>query len=149
MDDVVKGFTAGFIATLVVTAMMTIKARMGLAPGLDVISLLAELVAAPGQPLYGWLAHFAVGMVVWGELFALASDLVPGPYIAKGISFGVAGWLLMMFLFFPLAGHSVFGSDLGGMVAVVSFGLHMIFGLALGVTYHGLQSVDCRAENSN
>ena len=108
MDDVVKGFTAGFIATLVVTAMMTIKARMGLAPGLDVISLLAELVAAPGQPLYGWLAHFAVGMVVWGGLFALASDLVPGPYVAKGISFGVAGWLLMMFLFFPLAVELLF-----------------------------------------
>ncbi|NNJ76012.1 MAG: hypothetical protein HKP56_12720 [Anderseniella sp.] len=149
MDYVVKGFTAGFIATLVVTAMMTIKTQLGLAPGLDFINLLAKVVEAPGQPLYGWLAHFAVGMVVWGGLFALASDLVTGPYIAKGISFGVAGWLLMMFLFFPLAGHSVFGSDLGGMVAVVSFGLHMILGLALGAAYHGLQGMDCRAENSN
>ncbi len=149
MNDAVKGMIAGFVATLAVTVMMTIKTWMGLAPGLDVISLLAKVVETPGRPLYGWLAHFAVGMVVWGSLFALASDLVPGPYIAKGISFGVAGWLVMMFLFFPLAGHSVLGSDLGGMVAVVSFGFHMIFGLVLGAAYHGLQGIDCRAENSN
>ena len=86
---------------------------------------------------------------MWGGLFALASDLVPGPYIAKGMSFGIAGWLLMMFAFFPLAGHPVFGSDLGAMVPTVSFGLHMVFGLVLGAAYQALQGSQPTIEKFN
>ena len=138
MDDVLKGFVAGFAGTIVLSIMMIVKAQMGVAPGFDVIAILAQVVEAPGQPFYGWLAHFAVGIFLWGGLFALASDVIPGPYAIKGIAFGIAGWLLMMLVFLPIAGHPVFGTDLGTMVPVMSLVLHVIFGLVLGLVYRSM-----------
>ena len=70
MDDVMKGFPADFIATLVVTAMMTIKTHMEFAPEVDVIGILARVGEVPGQPWYGWLAYFAVGILLWGASLA-------------------------------------------------------------------------------
>ena len=69
MSAVVKGFTAGFIATLVVTAMMTIKTHMGLAPGLDVIGILARVGELPGHPLYGLARSFCGRHVDVGRPF--------------------------------------------------------------------------------
>ena len=139
MPDVVKGFTAGFIATLSVTSVMMIKTQLGLASGLEVIGLLAKVADAPGQLLYGWLAHFAVGALVWGGVFGLASDRFPVSCIINGIGLGAIVWFIMMLVFFPVAGHSVFGIKLGPMVPVVSLGIHLVFGLVLGAVYQALQ----------
>jgi hypothetical protein len=56
-------------------------------------------------------------------------------YWLKGLVFGVFAWLLMMVLFMPLAKAGWFGTKLGTTAAVVTLGMHLIYGLVLGVTY--------------
>lgn len=138
MDDVLKGFVAGFVATAILSILMVIKTQAGIATGFSVIDVLSAVVERPGEPAFGWVAHFAVGVLLWGGLFAIASDLVPGTYLIKGVIFGVAAWLLMMLVFFPYAGHQLFGTDLGGIVPVATLVLHVVFGVVLGLTYQAL-----------
>ena len=138
MDDVLKGFVAGFVATAIVSVLMIVKTQAGIATEFSVIDVLSAVVETPGQAEYGWAAHFAVGVFLWGGLFALASDVFPGSYLIKGLIFGVASWLLMMLGFLPYAGHQPFGADLGGMVPVATLVLHVVFGAVLGLTYQAL-----------
>lgn len=138
MDDVVKGFAAGLAATGILSIMMLAKAMAGIAPEFNIIGILAHVAEAPGLPVYGWLAHFAVGTFLWGGLFALASDYIGGPFFVKGMVFGIASWLLMMIAFFPIAGHALFGLDIGVIVPIMTLVLHVIFGLVLGYIYRAL-----------
>ena len=53
----------------------------------------------------------------------------------KGILFGVGAWLVMMIVMMPMAGAGLFGLNLSMMTPVATLVLHVVFGLALGVTY--------------
>jgi hypothetical protein len=58
---------AGFVATLVLSAVMILKAQMGLWPELNLIRLLVNLGSI--QTVAAWMDHFIIGVVVWGLLF--------------------------------------------------------------------------------
>jgi len=57
------GVGAGFAATIVLSAMMVLKAMAGIMPEVNVIALLSTMLGEPGMPLIGWIAHFAIGTV--------------------------------------------------------------------------------------
>jgi len=134
MQKIPAGLVAGFIGTVILSAMMLVKAMMGLMPQLDVIAMLSAMMAVPIA--FGWLAHFMIGTLAWGGAFALFYDQIPGGSAPiKGIVFGVAAWLAMMLFVLPMAGAGLFGLALGMMAPVMTLMLHIIFGLVLGATF--------------
>jgi len=136
-----KGLVAGFIATVVLSALMLMKQRMGLVPQLDPIEMLTKMAGA-STPALGWVPHFLIGTVVWGSLFPIFDAIVPGgSHWLKGTLFGIGAWLLMMILVMPMAGAGLFGMALGIMVPIATLVLHLIFGAVLGGTY-GLEHPD-------
>ena len=139
-----NGVIAGFVATIGLSAIMLMKSAMGLMPQLNVIQMLTEMgtnyVGLPASPAVGWIMHFFIGSVMWGLIFAGTAPMWPGSsYLAKGASFSVAAWLLMMIIAMPMAGAGFFGMALGIMAPIATLVLHLIYGLILGAVYGGLQ----------
>lgn len=134
MGQVGKGIVAGFIATVVLSIIMVIKAFMHMLPALNTIELIHGMTGGP--LIMGWVGHFVIGAVVWGILFALMYGALPGANaIAKGLAFSVLAWLAMMIIFMPVAGAGFFGLAIGLPVVIVTLVLHLIWGAVLGLSY--------------
>jgi len=129
-----KGMTAGFAATVVLSIVMVAKNAGGMLPALNVPALLSSILDAPGVPVVGWIAHFIIGSVIWGLLFAAFSRHIRGPYWLKGVKFATGAWLMMMLFIMPVAGAGHFGMALGISVPVATLILHWIYGLVLTYT---------------
>jgi len=134
MSNSTKGMLAGLIATLVLSALMWAKSSMGVAPELNLITLLTNLGSI--GTVAAWMDHFIVGVVVWGLLYA-AFDAVADtwPHWFKGLVFGTFTWLLMMILFMPLAKAGFFGAKMGWHAPAVTLIYHLVYGVVLGVSY--------------
>jgi len=136
MNKLVKGIISGLVATVVLSAMMMIKAKMGVMPELNVISMLAGMMG--GGALIGWLIHFMVG-IGYGIGFSQIHSLLPGKsLIVKGIVIGIIGWLVMMIALMPMMGAGMFAMKMGMMAPVMTLILHIIFGAVLGLVYSRL-----------
>lgn len=130
-----NGFLAGFAATIVLSIFMMMKDMMGMMPEMNVIAMLTKMSGA-STPAMGWLMHFMIGTVVWGGLFALLQDRIPGSNtVIRGILFGIGAWVLMMVMVMPMAGAGLFGMNFGMAAPVMTLMLHMIFGATLGAVY--------------
>lgn len=130
-----KGITAGFMATVVLSIVMVVKSAGGMLPALNVPALLSSILDAPGVPAVGWIAHFIIGSVIWGLLFAAFSRYIRGPSWLKGVKFATGAWLMMMLFIMPVAGTGYFGMALGIGIPVATLVLHWIYGVVLGLTY--------------
>ena len=108
-----RGIVAGFVATVVLSAMMLMKHSMGLMPELDPIALITAMAGA-SSPTVGWIGHFVIGSIFWGIGFAIVSPYLPGPYFLRGMIFAAGAWLMMMIVMMPMAGAGLFGTGLGG-----------------------------------
>jgi len=139
MSRLLKGITAGFAATVVLSALMVMKQMMGIMPELDVAQMLTSMLALPSVA-FGWLMHFVIGSVAWGVLFAIVAPRLPGGIIFRGIVFGIAAWLMMMVAVMPMAGAGLFGMQLGIMAPMMTLVLHIVFGAVLGWVYGALTS---------
>jgi hypothetical protein len=134
MSNSLRGMIAGFVATLVLGALLLLKSSFGLWPQLNIISLLSALGGISAAA--AWMDHFIVGTVVWGLLFSLFDSVGSGlGHWLKGIIFGVFAWLMMMVLFMPAAGAGLFGNKIGIVAPIVMLGMHLIYGAVLGATY--------------
>ena len=130
-----KGMTAGFVATVVLSALLLMKEMMGLMPQLNMIGMLTGMVGA-SSPAVGWIVHFVIGTVLWGCLFAWLDPKLPGhSHWFKGVIFGIGAWLLMMIVVMPMGGAGLFGARLGLMAPVMTLMLHIIYGAVLGGVY--------------
>ncbi|GAK33422.1 hypothetical protein JCM17846_23490 [Iodidimonas nitroreducens] len=140
----INGIIAAFIATVVLSAIMLMKGAMGIMPELNVIKMLsgmsANMLQMPANPMIGWVMHFVIGSIIWGALFVAGLKLWPGSSsMMKGISFSIAAWLLMMILPMPMAGAGVFGLNMGIMAPIMTFVLHVIYGLVMGAIFTKLE----------
>ena len=129
-----SGIAAGFVATVVLSAMMLIKHYMGLMPELDPIAMITAMAGA-SSPAVGWIGHFVIGSIFWGIGFAVVCPYLPGPFWLRGTIFAVAAWLVMMIALMPMAGAGLFGLGLGMTIPVATLVLHVVFGLVLGGVY--------------
>ena len=66
MSNIWKGLLAGLAATLVLSALMVIKAMMGVMPDLNLPKMIAGMVGSPNTPMLGWAIHFLIGIVGYG-----------------------------------------------------------------------------------
>lgn len=137
MTEVGKGMIAGFVATVVLSALMLMKSAMGLMPELDIAQMLGGMLG--GGPGVGWIAHFLIGTVIWGILFAYLDPQLPGgSHWLRGVVFGMGAWILMMIAVMPMAGAGLFGMKLGIMAPIMTAMLHAIYGAVLGGTFGAL-----------
>ena len=122
---------AGLAATVVLSMIMLMKGMMGLMPELNVIGMLAGMMKSSAT--IAWVAHFMIGTIIWGVLFAVVHEKLPGnSSLIKGIVFGIGAWLLMMIAVMPMAGAGMFGMKLGMMAPIMTMMLHAVFGAVLG-----------------
>lgn len=134
MRNISAGLLAGFVATVVLSAMMIAKGMMGMLPELNVAAMIANMMGVSVG--VGWIVHFMIGTIAWGAGFAALNAMLPGSsVVVKGIVFGTAAWLGMMILVMPMAGIGLFGMELGIMAPIMTLVLHIIFGAVLGVVY--------------
>lgn len=139
MNTLLKGVVAGLVATVVLSMIMYVKGLMGVMPELNVIVMLADMMKSSAT--MAWVGHFMIGAVVWGALFALSVEKLPGSSnLMKGVVFGVGAWLLMMIAVMPMAGAGAFGMKLGMMAPLMTLMLHIIFGAVLGGVFGKLQA---------
>src|SRR5215204_1976975 len=134
MSDALKGVIAGFIATLVLSALMILNSAIGLMPQIDFVRLLTTLGTLTTAS--SWMDQFIVGVVVWGLLFAaIDATTTRSAFWMKGMIFGVFAWLMMMVTFMPLAGAGFFGARIGITAVLGLLFLHLVYGVVLGVIY--------------
>ena len=139
MNNIPAGIIAGLVATAALSALMMLKAQMGVLPGLDVIALLAAIMGTGSAT--GWVLHFLIG-AGYGVLFSRISrsDTFRGA-IAKGILLGLVGWVAMMVLLTPVMGKGLFGLAMPSetmLVPLATFMLHVIFGAVLGASHRAI-----------
>ncbi len=139
MNKPIKGMLVGLVATIVLSLLMLMKGQMGLMPDVDITSMLAE--AMGGSVALGWGAHFMLGVLVYGVVYAFVFSKLPlGGYVSRGVVLGFLGWLMMMLLMMPMMGTGAFGLGMpsGMMVPVATLMLYLIFGAVLGFVYDKL-----------
>ncbi len=137
MTNIGRGIGAGLAATAVLSMIMVAKGMMGLMPQLDVIGMLSSMMNT--APAVGWIMHFMIGMIVWGLGFVAFYRFLPGSSdVSKGISFGVAAWVMMMLVVMPMAGAGLFGLKMGPVAPIMTLMLHVIYGAVLGFAYSKL-----------
>ncbi|MBC7733928.1 MAG: hypothetical protein H7306_18875 [Bacteriovorax sp.] len=136
MSNIWKGLLAGLAATLVLSALMVMKATMGVMPELNLPKMIAGMMGSPDTPMLGWAVHFLIGIVGYGFAIALMNQRLPGASpTVHGVFIGVVGWLLMMIVVMPMAGAGLFGMNMGPMAPMMTLLLHLIFGAVLGWVY--------------
>jgi len=81
------------------------------------------------------------GMALIGLLFGRIFQRLPGRGgAAKGLSFGVIGWLLLNLAFFPLIDLGPFAIRVGAGIgpALLSLGMLLTYSIVLGIVYVAL-----------
>lgn len=131
--NIKAGVLSGLAATIVLSILMMAKAKMGVMPELNAIKMLAGMMSAPMA--MGWVAHFMIGTIVWGTLFAVLVDKLPGGVMSSAILFSIGAWLMMMIGPMPMAGAGLFGLNIGMMAPIATLMLHIIWGIVLGFSY--------------
>lgn len=145
MQKLGKGMLAGLAATVVLSALMVMKAMMGIMPALDLPRMIAGMMGAPNAPLLGWIVHFMIGVVGYGIAIVIFGNSATGAgNVMRGIAIGVVGWLIMMLMLMPMVGAGFFGLNMGVMAPMMTLILHIIFGAVLGWVYGRLIGNDHR-----
>jgi hypothetical protein len=128
-DRIGNGIVAGFIATLVVSALH------------EPITVLTAAVGGRA-PVTGLLFHFFVGTLLWGSAFGFVHDYLFGPSWLRGVVFAGSAALVVMFVIAPLTGSGFLCLKLGFFAPVVVAAFHLAYGAILGAIYGKLIDTD-------
>jgi hypothetical protein len=129
-----RGFGAGLIATMVLSIFMIVMPAIGLLPELNLVTVLSHALGAQSS-LAGWIAHYVVGVLLWGALFAWLDGKMFFPHWINGLLFASVVWLGVMLVIMPIAGEGVFGLRIGIVTPTITLFLHWIYGAVLGCVY--------------
>jgi len=145
--NLASSLLAGFGATTMHVALMTLKHRAGILPGFepyaDLQRLLSGLFGRPLEPALAWLLSYVNGALILGFVFGRLYARLPGASaLAKGVLFGLAAWLAMGFGFFPLAGRGIFARSLGlgALPAALMLAMLMSYAIVMSLLYAWLKA---------
>jgi hypothetical protein len=126
---------------------MYLKSRYGLLPAFQpyesLQAALSRMIGSQIHPVVPWILSFLNGSTILSFAFDHFWPRLPGRSgFAKGLTFGVAGWLAMGLVFFPLIDMGLFATGLGLGVQPALFSLAMIlaYSLVLGAVYGALNA---------
>jgi hypothetical protein len=105
---------------------------------IDLVAILSHALGSRSLAL-GWIAHFFVGVLLWGPLFVWADRRTSFPPWVNGLAFGSVIWLGVMLIIMPLAGAGAFGLSLGVATPTLTLFLHWVYGAVLGNAYAALR----------
>jgi hypothetical protein len=141
-----KSVVAGSAGTIVHFLFMYFKAQLGLLPAFQPYHnfqlALSNLIGTNVPAIVPWALSFLNGMTILGFLFARTNRLLPGRTgAAKGLVFGLIGWLFMGLIFFPLIGLGPFAIGVGSGVgpALMSLAMLLTYSVVLGMVYVALE----------
>ena len=106
------------------------------------------MIGGQVHPIVPWVLSFLNGSTILSFAFDRLYPHLPGQSgMAKGLAFGIVGWLAMGLVFFPLIGLGPFAAGVGLGIQPALFSLAMIlaYSLVLGAVYGAL---DARASPS-
>ncbi|MBW2406505.1 MAG: DUF2938 family protein [Deltaproteobacteria bacterium] len=152
MDFLVTGFVAGVIGTLAMDLLNNIVARTGVFLKIDVamIGRMAagwthgrfryrhpdEMVQVPNEMIYGYLAHFAIGVGL-AVPFVLSWDLWVGRPASPvcAVLYGVATTAASFFFVYPSMGLGAFGRRSPDRIKafITPIANHFFYGVGLAV----------------
>ena len=142
-----KPIAAGLCGTAAHSLLMFLKYRTGLLPSFQPYEslqiALSHLAGSEVHPIVPWALSFLNGATIVGLIFGRIYPLLPGKSGAtKGLIFGLLGWAMMGFLFFPLLGLGLFASQIALGIAPALFSLAMLlaYSVVLGMAYAALNS---------
>jgi hypothetical protein len=136
VQDLSKGLLAALVATIVLSVLIIMKDMMGIMPALHPPKMIAGLMGVPNASVFGWVAHFMIGVGLYGFAIAVFARRRRGRnHLARGIWLAILGWTVMMVAIMPMVGAGLFGLALGVMAPVMTLVLHLIFGAVLGWVY--------------
>ena len=128
-DRIGNGIVAGFIATLVMSALHEPAALVAEAVGVD-------------APVAGLLFHFFVGTLLWGGVFGIVHDYLFGPSWLRGVTMAGGAALIVLLAIAPLTGSGFLCLKLGAYAPVVVALFHLAYGAILGGAYGKLIDTD-------
>ena len=128
-DRIGNGIVAGFIATLVMSALH------------EPVALVTEAVGVHA-PVAGLLFHFFVGTLLWGAVFGIVHDYLFGPSWLRGVIFASGAALIVLFVIAPLTGSGMLCLKLGAFAPFVVALFHLAYGAILGGVYGKLIDTD-------
>lgn len=128
-DRIGNGIIAGFVATLLMSMVH------------EPADLVAEAVGVD-TPIAGLLFHFFVGTLLWGSLFGVVHDVLPGPSWLRGVIFSGSVALVIMLIISPWMGSGLLCLELGLFAPVVVTFFHLAYGAVLGVAYGKMIDTD-------
>ena len=147
-----KSLAAGLCGSAAHSGLMLLKSGMGWLPTFhpyeDLQQRLSELVGGSVHPLIPWALSFLNGAVVLGILFGRIYRWLPGRSgAAKGLVFGVFGWIAMGVLLFPMLDRGLFASrvGLGVLPALFSLAMLLSYGMIMGIAYSALNRTNVAA----
>jgi len=128
-DRIGNGIVAGFIATLVLSALH------------EPVVMVTEAVGVRA-PVAGWLFHFFVGTLLWGGTFGFLHDFLPGPSWLRGVLFATAAAAIVLLVIAPLSGAGFLCLKNGIFAPFVVAFFHLAYGAILGAVYGKLIDTD-------
>jgi hypothetical protein len=137
-DILLTGAWTGFVATLVMTAVILIVKKSGNAP-MDLFVMLGRQALgkktkeADARPV-GMGMHIVIG-VVWGIVFVWLGTngfLFNQFNYMTGMGFAMLPWMLMMLIALPMMGAGIFGIEKSTKIPLVTLILHLVYGASLG-----------------
>lgn len=145
--NILAAVVSGIVGTVIFSMVLILAPKMGM-PKMDIVGILGSMFKKEGNPLFGWLAHFMMG-IVFAVIYALLWNLgIGSPTPVTGLIFGAVHWLIvgMVMGMIPMmhagikAGlvkaPGVYMTKQGGVMSFMG-GLvgHMIFGLVVALIY--------------
>ena len=147
LRNLISSLVAGFGATTVHIALMSVKHRFGILPDFepyeDLQRLLSSMTTLSLDAPFSWLLPLINGAVILGFVFGRVFTHLPGrTAVAKGAVFGFAAWLVMSFGLFPLAGRGVFAYKLGlgGVPAALMLVMLLMYAIVMSLLYARLSA---------
>jgi hypothetical protein len=142
-NSLISGFAATFAMTVVIFAAYWFARVVGDAAGNQLERWLHALASnsltrsTQDSVVIAIALNLLVGLV-WALLYGYDGVVrLSGPNWRKGMIYALGPWLLSIFVFFPIMGAGVLGSDLGaGPLPVIgNLILHLVYGAVLGSLY--------------
>jgi hypothetical protein len=140
-----KSLAAGLCGSAAHSGLMFLKSWMGWLPSFhpyeDIQQALSGLVGGSVSPAIPWALSFLNGAVVLGIIFGRLYRVLPGRSgAAKGVVFGVFGWIAMGALLFPVLGQGLFAAraGLGARPALFSLAMLLTYSVIMGIAYSTL-----------
>jgi hypothetical protein len=128
-DRIGNGVVAGFIATFAMSVLH------------EPVALLTQAIGMRAPPV-GLLFHFFVGTLLWGSVFGMLHDILPGPSWVRGTIFSAGTLLIVMLVVLPSVGAGWFGMRCGPFAPFVIAAFHLLYGATLGLIYGKLVDTD-------